>query len=184
MKRAAVFLMIVLSAGAAPAADRLMVSIGIGCLQPADAAYREIYGSKVFFPEAAAGVRFAGNLYIVGGYGWFARTGKTPDLGLDARSSQRFLWAGLGFVGPVAKGLEFKIEAGAAGIFFKEEAMEIIVSGSRLGFLAGAGLLVSRGPFFAGLDMGYVAGAGTVEDVKIKLGGPKASFSLGFRAGR
>lgn len=182
MKKPAAFIMIMLAAAAAaPAADRVMISIGISRLQPADPGFREIYGGRVFHPEASVGARVAGSLFLTAGGGWFTKTGETPDLGLDAKSSQRFLWAGLSYVGPVSGALKFKVEAGAAHIGFKEEAMEITVSGSRLGFRAGFGLLVMGGPFFAGLDLGYLAAAGTIEDVKIKLGGPKASFSIGLR---
>jgi hypothetical protein len=168
-------------AAAAPAADRLILAVGVSYMQPADPGYREIYGDKVFAPEAWAGFRLYKGLYAFAGYGWFTKKGTTPDLGLEARSTQRYLWAGLGYIGRVADMVQFKFEAGAASVGYKEESMGLAVSGSRLGFRAGAGLMFLTRTLFTGLDLGYLGASATVADVPIKLGGFKASICVGVR---
>ncbi len=168
-------------AAAAPAADRLMVAAGLNYMQPSDSGYRAIYGDHVFYPEAWAGVRVFRGLHVFAGCGWLTKNGLTPDLELEAKSTQRFFWAGLGYVGRVADMVQFKFEAGAAGIGYREEAMGLIVSGSRLGIRAGAGLLFLSRTLFTGLDLGYLGASATVEDVPIKLGGFKASVCVGVR---
>jgi hypothetical protein len=182
MKRVAIVIALGLFlAAAAPAADRLMIAAGVSYLQPADSSYRAIYGDHVFYPEAWAGVRVFRGLHVFAGYGWLTKNGLTPDLELEAKSTQRFLWAGIGYVGTVAQMVRFKFEAGAASIGYREEAMGLIVSGSRLGVRAGAGLLFLSRTLFTGLDLGYLGASDTVEDVKIKLGGFKASVCVGVR---
>jgi hypothetical protein len=182
MKRIAILIALGLFlTAAAPAADRLMLAVGVSYLQPADSGYREIYGDKVFAPEAWAGVNLYRGLHAFVGYGGFEKNGTTPDLGLEAKSTQRYFWAGLGYVGRVADMVRFKFEAGAAGIGYREEAMGLVVSGSRLGIRAGAGLMFLSRTLFTGLDMGYLGASATVENVPIKLGGFRASVCVGVR---
>ncbi len=182
MRRVAVLIALCLfSAAAAPAADRLMLAIGVSYLQPSDSGYREIYGDKVFAPEAWAGLRVYKGLHAFAGYGWFTKNGATPELGLEAKSTQRYFWAGFGYVGRVADMVRFKLEAGAASIGYREEAMELTVSGSRLGIRAGAGLLFLSRTLFTGLDLGYLGASDNVDGVPIKLGGFKASLCVGVR---
>jgi hypothetical protein len=182
MKRVALIIALGLFlAAAAPAADRLMLAAGLNYMQPADSGYREIYSYKVFYPEAWAGVQVFRGLHVFAGYGWLTKNGLTRDLEQEAKSTQRFIWAGVGYLGTVSRMVRFKIEAGAASIGYREEAMGLTVSGSRLGIRAGGGLLFLFRTLFTGLDMGYVGASATVEDVRIKLGGFKASVCVGVR---
>jgi hypothetical protein len=182
MKRVAIIILLGLFlAAAAPAADRWMVAVGVSYLQPADSGYRETYSDKIFAPEAWAGVEISRGLHAFAGYGWFTKNGATPELGLEAKSTQRYFWAGFGYVGRVADMVRFKLEAGAASIGYREEAMELTVSGSRLGIRAGAGLLFLSRTLFTGLDLGYLGASDNVEGVPIKLGGFKASLCVGVR---
>jgi len=182
MKRIAILIALgFFLAPAAPAADRLMVAAGLNYMQPSDSGYRAIYGDHVFYPEAWAGVRVFRGLHVFAGCGWLTKNGLTPDLELEAKSTQRYFWAGLGYVGRVADMVRFKFEAEAASIGYREEAMGLIVSGSRLGIRAGAGLLFLSRTLFTGLDLGYLGASAAVEDVPIKLGGFKASVCVGVR---
>ena len=174
--------MIVVSApGRLAAADHAFVSVGMGYLQPADSGYKEIYGSQVFYPDVRAGVRLVRGLYVVGGFATFTKNGETPDLHLAAKSTQSFFTAGLAYLATVSGQLKFKAEAGAAEVRYKEEAMGLAVSGSKLGFEAGMGLLVMGRMAFAGADLGYLSATDTVEGVRIKLGGARASLYIGVR---
>jgi hypothetical protein len=173
--------LVFIAAGPAGASDRVLLSAGVAYLQPADSGYKDVYGSQVFYPEFQAGVRFFHGLYVMGGFGTFTKNGQTPDLHLPAKSTQSFFTAGLAYIATVSGSLKFKLEGGAADVRFKEEAMEMTVSGSKLGFHAGMGLLVMGKIAFAGVNLGYLSASGMVGDVKIKLGGARASLCLGVR---
>jgi hypothetical protein len=163
------------------AADHAFVSAGMGYLQPADPGFKDVYGSRVFYPEFQAGARLYRGLYVVGGFGTFTKNGETPDLHLPAKSSQSFFTAGLAYIATVSGRLKVKLEAGAAEMRYKEEAMETVASGSKLGFEAGMGFLVTAKVLFAGVNLGYITASDTVGDVRIKLGGARASVCLGVR---
>jgi len=182
MKRgAAVIVFLLLAAGAAAAADRVLIAAGLSYMLPADSGYKEVYGSTIFYPEAWAGFRVFQGFHFLGGYGWMTKSGTTPELGLEAKSTQSFLWAGLGYVGTAARTVLFKLEAGPASVGYKEESMGLTVSGSRIGFRAGFGLIFLGQTVFTSFDLGYIGASATVEDVEIKLGGFKATVSIGAR---
>jgi hypothetical protein len=181
MKKAMILFLLVCGSGTAFGADRLIVSAGVGYLQPADSAYRGVYGGSAFYPEAEVGIGLFRGFYLMGGFGILAKNGKTPDLGLPAKSSQRFFSAGLGYLVTVSGGLKFKVEAGAVDIGYKEEAMETTVSGSSLGWQGKLGILWVGKIALAGVDPSYMSASDTVEGLKIKLGGARASIYVGFR---
>jgi len=181
MKKALTLFLLACWAATAFGADHLIVSAGLVYLQPADSGYRGAYGESAFCPEVEAGLRLYRGLYVMGGFGTLTKNGKTLDLGLPARSSQRFFSAGLGYLAPISGGLKFKVEAGAVDIGYKEEAMETTVSGSSLGWQGKLGLLWMGKIALAGVDLGYLSASDTVEGLKIKLGGARASIYVGFR---
>lgn len=166
---------------AASAGRLLMVSVSGNYLLPADAAYRTIYGQQGIYPEFTLGVRIIGGFYAVGGYGQVSGSGRTPELGLDAESSQRFISAGLAYVTRFSSMFCGEFEAGYLNAGYREEALGEIVSGSRSGYQGQVRLLFmsEEGPFFVGVNIGYLAAR--VESPGIKLGGFKAGLSLGFR---
>lgn len=181
MKKTILLVILLLAAGTAFAGDRVFFSAGLAYLHPADSGYREVYGSQVLYPEFQAGVRLFRGLYVTGGFGTFSKNGSTPELELPAKSTQSFFTAGLAYIATVSGAFGLKLEAGAVQFSFKEEAMETSVSGSKLGFQAGMGLLWMGKVVFAGVNLGYLSASDTVEDVPIKLGGAKGSVCLGVR---
>lgn len=181
MKKIALLIVLFLATGTASAGDRVLISAGLAYLLPADSGYREIYGSQIFCPEFQAGVRVFRGLYVMGGFGTVSKNGTTPELGLPAKSTQSFFTAGLAYIATISKSFGLKLEAGAAQFSYKEEAMETSVSGSKLGFEAGLGLLWLDKTLFAGVNLGYLSASDMVEDIPIKLGGAKGSVCLGVR---
>lgn len=180
-KHAALVVLLFLAAGASAAADRVLVAAGVSYLLPADPGYKEIYGARAFYPEAWAGVRVIHGVHVMGGFGWLRKNGTTPELELPAKSTQTLLWGGLGYVGEVNRSILFKVEAGPARIGYKEEALDLVVSGSGIGFHGGFGLIFLGQTVFTALDLGYIGASDTYEDVRIKLGGFKATLSVGAR---
>jgi hypothetical protein len=181
MKRISLIMILLFCAGAAFSADRLLVSAGVSYLQAADSGYREIYGQSLFYPEAWVGVRLVRGLHLMAGFGMLTKKGETPDLHLPAKSTQRFFSGGLAYIVPVSGSVRFKVEAGVADIGYKEQAMDLTVKGSKLGYQAELGLLIMGEVAFTGFNIGYLSASDTVEGVKIKLGGARASLCVGFR---
>jgi len=181
MKKALILFFLVWGAGTAFGADHLIVSAGLSYLQPADSGYRAVYGDSAFFPELEAGLRLSRGLYLMGGFGTLTKSGETLDLGLPAKSTQRFFSAGLGYLATISGGLKFKVEAGAVDIGYKEEALETTVSGSSWGWQGKLGILWMGKIALAGVDLGYMSASDTVEGLKIKLGGARAGIYIGFR---
>jgi hypothetical protein len=58
--------------------------------------------------------------------------------------------------------VEETAETGAADVSYKEEAMDTSVSGSKLGFQAGMGLMIMGKIAFAGVNLGYISASDTV----------------------
>lgn len=181
MKRALILFLLAFGAGTAFGADHLIVSVGWTYLRPADSGYREVYGGSASYPEVEAGVRLVRGLYLMGGFGTLTKNGETLDLGLPAKSTQRFFSAGLGYLATISGGLRFKVEAGAVDVSYEEEAMETTASGSSLGWQGKIGVLWMGKIVLAGVDLGYMSASDTVEGLKIKLGGARAGLFIGFR---
>ncbi|MGZ7046387.1 MAG: hypothetical protein ACXVJK_08685 [Candidatus Aminicenantales bacterium] len=181
MKRTSLVLILLFCAGTAFSADRLLVSAGLNYLQTADSGYKGVYGQSLFYPDARVGVRIVRGLHAVAGFGFLTKKGETPDLHLPAKSTQMFYSAGLAYIANVGGMVNFKVEAGVADISYKEEAMDLIVKGSKLGYQAELGLLIMGDVAFTEIDLGYVGAADTVAGVNIKLGGARAALRIGFR---
>lgn len=181
MKRGALILVFLCVSGPGRAADRLLLSAGASYMRHADADYRATYGSGAVQSEFELGFRIYRSLYVMGGYGAVSRSGKIPDFGFDARSTQSFLSAGFGFVDRIWKTLMFKLEAGLADVMYTEDALESSFSGSKLGYQAEAGLLVAGKIVFAEVKVGYISASETIGDVKFKLGGARIGLLAGIR---
>jgi len=155
-------------------------------LSPSDEDYKDTYGNGVFFPELKLDYQMGKNFSLWAGFGIISANGTTPVLGADAKSTQNLMSFGVGYNGDFSKKLGYKVELGAVYFSYKEEAMEVEVTGSAFGFRADAGVVYNiTGTFFAEVIAGYLSANDTVtlegEDVDIKFGGLKAGIGLGIR---
>ncbi|MCK5058838.1 MAG: outer membrane beta-barrel protein [Candidatus Aminicenantes bacterium] len=155
-------------------------------LSPSDDDYKKTYGSGVFYPELKLGYEIAGNFSLWAGFGILSAKGNTPILEAEAKSSQKLMSFGVGYNGDFSRKLGYKVELGAVYFSYKEEAMEVEVTGSAFGFRADAGIIFNiTGTFFAELTVGYISAGDTVtlegEDEDIKFGGVKGGIGLGIR---
>jgi len=158
------------------------VSLGAGIQSPADSGYRDVYGRSVFLPELKGGLSLSSSFYVWAGYGLITAKGETPELNAEARSSQNVLSLGGGYQGVLSDSLGFKAEIGLADVFYKEEAFDETISGSALGFTAGAGLTYALGKmFFLQAEAGYLLAQKTINDIEVKMGGLKAGLGAGLR---
>ncbi|MCX8160779.1 MAG: hypothetical protein N3G18_07590 [Candidatus Saccharicenans sp.] len=161
-------------------ADTAMLSISYGYLFPADSGYKEVYGNKAMVPELKLGFRVISDVYIYGMFSTLSQNGTTPELNEPAHSKQQFLGGGLAYFPYLTRHLKLFIGAGVAAATYKEEAMEITVSGNKVGFLVEGGLYLKEKFVLIGVSGSYCAASDTYEGVDFKIGGARASAVLGF----
>jgi long-subunit fatty acid transport protein len=140
----------------------------------------------VFFPELKLNYKIFDNISVWAGFGLMSASGETPGLGEKAKSNQNIISFGVGYSGDFTPKLGYKVEAGAAYFSYKEEALELKVTGSAFGFSVDAGIVFNiTDAFFAEVLAGFISANDTVivegEGVDIKLGGLKAGVGIGIR---
>lgn len=160
------------------AESRLFIGVGANIMRPADGSYRSIYGSQAIYPELSASVRLVKGLCVTSSIGQFAKSGKTPDLGLDARATQSYISVGLGYMIRVSRLLCLEAGGGISGMSFREEALERWIKGRRMGIKAEGGVLIAPEDerIFIGVRLGYLSAR--VSDLDTDLNGPQ-SIRLG-----
>ena len=161
-------------------ADRVMFSMSGGYLFPADSGYKEIYGRKIFVPEFKLGLRVFDQIYIYGNFFSFSKKGFTPELQEPAASRQQFLGGGLAYFPYLNQHWKAFLGVGVASISYREEAMEVTVSGHKLGFSVEGGIYYKEKFMFLGINGAYTSATSSYEGVSFKLGGARASILLGF----
>jgi hypothetical protein len=189
MKRTLIFPAVLLMMTTASAESRLFVSLGAGFMRPADPGFRQIYGNQALLPEVSGAFRFYKGLCLTAGAGKASEEGKTPELGLDAKASQGYISVGLGYLLRISSGLCVDVNAGIAGMSYREEALGTMIKGKGPGYKAEVGILLMEegGRAFMGLRLGYLSAR--VSDLElpiagpqsIKLGGPKIILCFGLQ---
>lgn len=161
---------------------KFMLSVSGNLLFPADSGFKDIYGDSQFYPEFKARYLILAGFYVWGSYGFFSKTGTTPVLQEETKTTQNFLTVGAGYLASIAKKLDFTAELGLLYGTYKEEALGEEVDGSATGFAVELGILYKIIPkVFVEFFIGYGSASDTVENVEIKLGGTKAGLGLGVR---
>lgn len=169
------------------AAQDFSVAITGNILFPADKDYKKVYGDTVFFPEIKAGYQIASNISIWAGFGLLSATGTTYDeLQQPAKSTKNFLSLGLGYGTDPTRKIGFKIEAGVVYIKYKEEALELVIEDSAIGFRGNVGIVFNvSSTFFLEACVGYIHATDEVEvegvTESLKLGGFTAGAGMGIR---
>jgi hypothetical protein len=189
MKKMLVFPVVLLMLTTASAESRLFVSLGAGFMRPADSGFRQIYGNQVLLPEVSGAFRLYKGLCLTAGAGKVSEEGKTPELGLATKASQGYISVGLGYMLRVSHALCVDVNAGIAGMSYREEALGAVIRGRGPGYKAEAGILLMQedGLAFIGLRLGYLsAGISDLDSPivgpqSIKLGGAKITLCFGLQ---
>lgn len=187
MKKALSLLaLVLLLAGGAAAQDggsRLSAALTGNILFPSDAGYRDTYGSARFIPEIRVAYSLGKGLFLYAAYGLLSASGTTPVLEAEASSTQHILSLGGGIRGPLTGKLSYKAGAGLFLGLYKEEAMDVEVTGSAIGLrLDGVVCYSLTDKIGLQAGLGYlIASDRTEEDVKIKLGGFRLGAGVGYK---
>ncbi|MDD8031894.1 MAG: hypothetical protein PHQ25_07855 [Acidobacteriota bacterium] len=162
--------------------DTVMLSVGYGYLFPNDSGFKDVYGKNVGLPEFKLGVRFISDFYLYGSFFTFSKDGLTPELQEPAHSKQQFLGGGIGYFPNLTKNKKWKGFAGVGvmNVNYKEETMELLVEGNKIGFLIECGLYFREKYMFLGLNAAYVEAKDNYEGFDFKMGGARTSVVLGF----
>ena len=161
-------------------AETLLLTFGAGYLFPADSGYKEVYGNRVMVPEFKIGLRLYRDFYLYGNFFYASKKGMTPELQEPASSKQQFFGGGLAYFPYLNKHLKAYLGAGVVAVTYKEEAMEIMVSGNKLTFSVEGGLYLKEKFLLLGINAAYCAASATYEAVNFKIGGSRAAVLLGF----
>jgi hypothetical protein len=143
--------------------------------------FKGFYGEDAFLPELTAGIKIWGDFYLWAGYGFFGSKGTTDYLYEEMKARQSYLSGGLSYRHMLTDDFGFKIAVGALQAGYKEEGMDMEVSGSALGFRADGGLLMYIGKAYVELSNGYIYARDSVNSQKIKLGGYRVGLALGVQ---
>lgn len=180
-KKLLAFLTIV-SLAAAARAESISAALTLSYLAKSDSGFKEVYGSGGFQPGLRLEASVWKGLSFYGSYGYFAKTGATPVLAAEAKTTQHFMGVGAAWRGDLSRSLAWGVYAGLLYVRFQEEAIGEKIKDGAMGGELGA-LLDCRlseklfvFPFFS-----YLLADHTVEGVKVKLGGIKAGAGLGIR---
>jgi hypothetical protein len=174
---------------AASAENRLFLTLGASYIRPKDPGFRQFYGSSAIFPEVSVAIRLVRGVCLTGGAGKFSKDGTTPDLGFATHASQSFFSVGLGYILRVSGALCFDVEAGLAGLSYKEEALGAWVKGRKPGYKAEGGVRFMKedGDLFVGLRFGYMSArvlqleSNITVPQPISLGGVKVMLCFGLQ---
>jgi hypothetical protein len=162
------------------AAGNGMVTASVNYMATADDHFKEFYGGGHLFTELKAGVNVARQLYLWAGFGFLSASGTTPVLQLDAKASQRFLSAGLGYRFKLSPKFRYKAEAGIFLVNYKEEAMGDEISDSAVGFRLDNALVYQLSPLFSiEFSLGFLTASDSIEDEPVRLGGFKTGIGVG-----
>jgi hypothetical protein len=189
MKKTLIFPTVLLMLTTASAESRFFVSLGAGFMRPADSGFRQIYGNQALLPDVSMAVRLYKGLCLTAGAGKASEEGRTSELGLVTKASQRYISVGLGYMLRISYGFCVDVNAGIAGMSCREEALGAIVKGNGPGYKGEVGILLMEedGRAFIGLRLGYMSAR--VSDLEppmagpssIKLGGPKIAMCFGLQ---
>ncbi len=178
-KAGAIFLMILAVSLSVSAEGRMKFSLTGNMLVPSDPNYRNTYGDIVFFPEIMGGYKIISETYVWIKYGYLYKTGKTPVLEAEAKSTQHFLSLGVGYANKIGSRMDYKLEAGLMNACYKEEALGEEVSNNTIGFRIECGFAYSlTRTLLAEISAGYLTASDEVEEVSIQLGGLRLGLGL------
>jgi hypothetical protein len=174
-------------------------------LSTGDDAYTTKYGGKKYFPEGKLTIRFAGNLYLWGSFGylrskytweeWSNKGIVLADVDGESISNKLSIAGGLGFyVGYIRPGdFSIKLELGVCNISDKSEdttSMKAtgetlnVVEDEKNGFGFRGNLGVTYGlmkSIFAEISLGYMYAPDKIDDTRVNLGGLRASLGIGLK---
>lgn len=205
MKKTLVIMCAVILLSVGVSAKNLMFSIDGSYMSVLDTTFKDLYGGKKYFPEAKLSVKFTGNLYFWGSFGfstssytWKEWSNKgVPVADRDGKSvANKFMYSGgLGYyVGYVTPGnFAIKLELGACNISNKYKDTTTRIADKQivkqetkqengLGFRGNFG--VTYGLYkhvYSEMTIGYLYATDKVDDTTIKLGGLRLSLGIGLK---
>jgi hypothetical protein len=136
MKKTLIFVALILVTSVFVSAKDFTVTLYGDYFSVADAAYKDTYGGKKFFPEVKIAYRYKGNFYLWGSCGYLPANFKwdkwsnkgvvDADLKMKNSSNKLFFSTGLGYwIGYIDRGqIAVKMELGACSTYNPTEITE------------------------------------------------------------
>jgi hypothetical protein len=205
IKKTLIFILLAFLISWVVSAETFTLVVSGSYLSTDDDAYTTKYGGKKYYPEGKLTLRFSGNLYLWGSFGylsskytWEEWSNKGVILAdVDGKSvSDKLTFAGgIGYyVGYLRPGdFSIKLEAGVCSISDKSvDTTSMKASGQtvsttddkKTGFGFRGNLGVTYGlmkNIFAEISLGYMYAPDKIDDVRVNLGGLRASLGIGLK---
>ena len=168
--------------GSEPKGAKFYLKLNLDYLSARDSDYKDVYGSGFFSPSVKAGFRIIRNVYIWTGYGIASAKGTIPEEEFSAKSNQAFFFVGMRYSRDISKTLGYKVEASVVSISYREEAIDVEVKESAMGFDIQTGLVLNLGKsLFSEFSVGYMYASDQLAEKKVLLGGFKTGLGVGVR---
>jgi hypothetical protein len=180
MNRKTIVILAILSLTVTAQAKNVSAALTLSYLAHADSGFREVYGPGGLMPGLRLEAGLWKDLSLYASCGFFARTGATPVLEQEAKTTQRYISAGASWKSRLSEKMAWNLYAGMLFVIYREEALGETISDNALGLEIGAGLRYRLGArLFLCPFVSYLLAGDTVEESKIKLGGARAGIGLG-----
>lgn len=164
------------------AQEPFLVNISGSLFAPADGFFQDTYGKTAAQPELRAGFKLRRNLYLLTGYSHIGRSAEPADLDRTVKSSQHYIFAGLGFYPPLSERIDYSAEFGIFHLFFKDPSEDPVLDLGAFGLGFDLGLIFHFGSrLYAQTSVGYLTASRDIDTRSLKMGGTRARLGLGIR---
>jgi hypothetical protein len=161
--------------------SKFMVTASGNLFLSSATSFRQIYGQTTFMPEIKITGLVYRNISVWGGCGLISKHGFIEDVAEAAQIRQTIISFGFGYRHKLSALLRLRGELGLTYTSFREEAMEVTLKGSGLGWKIGANLDCSIWKkVFAMLSASFSQVSDDAQTGKVKLGGFQLGAGLGF----
>lgn len=179
---ALVALILILSPALGAAGHEINLSLAGQLFISADSVYRDLHGRSEFMPQLSLEFGLNKKLLAWTDLGFFSSRAELTDLDAESRVSRLHGGIGLGYRLLDTPPLRLSLLAGLGIHHFREEALDLTQSSTRLGFktVLWADWLMSRA-FFLRLGLTYSTARHHQDDLSLALGGFAFGAGIGLR---
>jgi hypothetical protein len=161
---------------------RFSFKINMNYLQPADAVYKDVYGTGFLSHEVTIRCRFTGKISAWYRLGAMQADTIIPILEKESVSKQKFSSFGIGYHLDFLKKFSLTLDIGLVKVNFQEKAMRDELKGSASGFRFDGGITYHFFRWlFTDISAGYISTSSSLADRTVKPGGFTGGIGLGLR---
>jgi hypothetical protein len=205
MKKTLLMMLVIILLSMGVSAKNLTLSLNGNYMTVVDREFKTLYGGKKFFPEAKLTLKFTGNLYFWGSFGflsssytwqeWSNKGVPLADLSGKSVVNKTMISGGLGYyVGYIEPGnFAINLELGVCNIsnHYKDTTKRIVdkqitkettKKENGLGLRANFGVTYGFDKnLYSEVSIGYLFATDTVDTSRVELGGLRLALGIGLK---